>query len=177
LLRLFAAMQQAGYRVEHVPESGDALLHALIDRCSYDAELLTPSQLAQAAGQVHARQYGQWYEQLPAKNQQEMRERWGAAPGSAYVHDGHVALAGLELGNVFVALQPPRGYGMDPNLIYHMPDLPPPHHYQRPLSLAARPGRLGRRRHRPRGQARHAGVAARQEHRPGGDLLSRPVPR
>ncbi len=129
LLRLFAAMQQAGYRVEGVPESGDALLHALIDRCSYDAELLTPAQLAQAAGQVHARQYGRWYEQLPAKNQQEMGERWGAAPGSAYVHDGRIALAGLELGNVFVALQPPRGYGMDPNLIYHMPDLPPPHHY------------------------------------------------
>src|SRR6185312_12761464 len=69
LLRLFAAMQQASYRVEGVPETGDALLHTLIDRCSYDAELLTPAQLAQAAGQVHGRQYGRWYEQLPPKNQ------------------------------------------------------------------------------------------------------------
>ena len=33
------------------------------------------------------------------------------------------------MGNVFVALQPPRGYGMDPNAIYHQPDLPPPHNY------------------------------------------------
>ncbi|MCS6889116.1 MAG: cobaltochelatase subunit CobN, partial [Chloroflexus sp.] len=40
-----------------------------------------------------------------------------------------LALAGLEFGNVFVALQPPRGYDMDPNAIYHRPDLPPPHNY------------------------------------------------
>ena len=58
-----------------------------------------------------------------------MTEQWGPPPGEAYVHDGHIALAGLEFGNVFVALQPPRGYGMDPNAIYHQPDLPPPHNY------------------------------------------------
>jgi cobaltochelatase CobN len=45
------------------------------------------------------------------------------------VHNGAFALAGLEFGNVFVALQPPRGYDMDPNAIYHRPDLPPPHNY------------------------------------------------
>ena len=45
------------------------------------------------------------------------------------MHDGHLALAGLALGNVFVALQPPRGHGMDQNAIYHQPDLPPPHNY------------------------------------------------
>ena len=45
------------------------------------------------------------------------------------MHDRAIALAGLELGNVLVALQPPRGYGMDPDAIYHRPDLPPPHNY------------------------------------------------
>jgi cobaltochelatase CobN len=58
-----------------------------------------------------------------------MQERWGAAPGEAYVHDNAIAFAGLTFGNIFVALQPPRGYGMDPNAIYHTPDLPPTHHY------------------------------------------------
>ncbi|MCB0214332.1 MAG: cobaltochelatase subunit CobN, partial [Anaerolineae bacterium] len=52
-----------------------------------------------------------------------------------YVHfdaqgrEQHIALAGLDMGNVFVALQPPRGYGMDPDAIYHTPDLPPTHNY------------------------------------------------
>ena len=58
-----------------------------------------------------------------------MERQWGPPPGEAYVHDGAIALAGLAFGNVFVALQPPRGYGMDPNAIYHQPDLPPPHNY------------------------------------------------
>ncbi|GAC1438573.1 MAG: hypothetical protein NVSMB65_12840 [Chloroflexota bacterium] len=58
-----------------------------------------------------------------------MAGRWGGPPGESYVHGGHLALAGLRFGNVFVALQPPRGYGMDPAAIYHQPDLPPPHTY------------------------------------------------
>jgi cobaltochelatase CobN len=40
-----------------------------------------------------------------------------------------LGLASLEFGNAFVAIQPPRGYGMDPAAIYHTPDLPPPHPY------------------------------------------------
>ncbi len=39
--------------------------------------------------------------------------------------------------------------------------------------VAARYGRVGRGRHRPRGQARHAGVAAGQGRRPIGGVLSR----
>ncbi len=129
LMRLFAAMRAHGYHLEDVPEDGDALLHAVIDRCSYDTELLTDWQLAHAAGHVETAHYADWYRRLPMKNQREMADRWSEPPGAAYVHDGRIALAGLDLGHVFVALQPPRGYGMDPNAIYHMPDLPPPHHY------------------------------------------------
>jgi cobaltochelatase CobN len=37
--------------------------------------------------------------------------------------------AAMTFGNAVVALQPPRGYGMNPDAIYHTPDLPPTHHY------------------------------------------------
>jgi cobaltochelatase CobN len=129
LMRLLDAMRERGYGVEDVPDDGDALIHALIDRCSYDEALLTSVQLEQAMGHVNARQYATWLRELPEAQQKQMVEQWGPAPGTAFVHDGQIALAGLELGNVVVALQPPRGYGMDPNAIYHRPDLPPPHHY------------------------------------------------
>jgi cobaltochelatase CobN len=129
LLYLLEAMRAAGYHLEDIPESGDALIHALIDRCSYDTELLTEEQLAQAAARVPDRIYARWFTQLPARQQKEIQERWGMPPGEAYVHHNAIALAGLTLGNVFVALQPPRGYGMDPNAIYHVPDLPPTHNY------------------------------------------------
>ncbi|MGI8552345.1 MAG: cobaltochelatase subunit CobN [Dehalococcoidia bacterium] len=129
LLRLFAAMRTAGYQIEQVPESGDALIHALIERCSYDLEILTEAQLAGAVARVPERQYQRWFADLPGKNQGEMIGQWGAPPGEAYVHENAIALAGLEFGNVAVFLQPPRGYGMDPNAIYHLPDLPPTHNY------------------------------------------------
>src|SRR6185295_3166901 len=82
-----------------------------------------------AAGAVPVEQYANWFIDLPESNRQQLTARWGEAPGSAFVHGGALRFAGLSLGNVFVALQPPRGFGMDPQAIYHTPDLPPTHHY------------------------------------------------
>lgn len=135
LMQLFAQMKCLGYHLENLPESGDALLHELIDRCSYDDIRLTESQLARAAGQVPVETYAGWFDGLSASQQNKISGQWDAPPGEAYVHINtqghkqHLALAGLNLGNVFVALQPPRGYGMDPDSIYHVPDLPPTHNY------------------------------------------------
>ena len=46
-----------------------------------------------------------------------------------YRTNGSLAIAGIDLGNVFVGLQPPRGFGENPIAIYHSPDLAPTHHY------------------------------------------------
>jgi cobaltochelatase CobN len=129
LMRILDAMRVAGYDVGTLPESGTALIHQLVARCSYDEIYLTGEQLNNAAGRVPAAQYATWFADLPADMRARMVAQWGEAPGVAYVHDDHLALAGLEFGNTFVALQPPRGYGMDPDAIYHQPDLPPTHHY------------------------------------------------
>jgi cobaltochelatase CobN len=129
LIRFFAAMSEAGYRLEDIPPDGDSLIHALIDRCSYDETILTTEQLASAAARVPVERYAAWFDELPETLKRSMIEKWGPPPGEAYVHDEAIALAGLELGNVFLALQPPRGYGMDAAAIYHQPDLPPPHNY------------------------------------------------
>ncbi|MBO9613477.1 MAG: cobaltochelatase subunit CobN [Dyadobacter sp.] len=129
LLNILRAMQAEGYRIADLPETGTGLIHALIDLCAYDEDFLTPGQLTRAAASVPAAQYAGWFEELPEAARRKMLKQWGAAPGETYVHDGHIALAGLDLGNAFVALQPPRGYGMDPDAIYHQPDLAPTHHY------------------------------------------------
>jgi cobaltochelatase CobN len=129
LLRALTAMRAAGYEVGELPPDGDTLIHALIDRCSYDETLLTADQLANAPGRVSESEYRAWFAELTDGQRRQMAEQWGPPPGTAYVHENGIALAGLELGNVFVALQPPRGHGMDPNAIYHQPDLPPPHNY------------------------------------------------
>ena len=129
LMRILQAMQTEGYNIADLPADGTALIHALIDRCAYDNTYLTSEQLANAVGRVSTAQYADWFADLPAEMQEKMTAQWGAAPGSAYLHDGQLAMAGLALGNAIVVLQPPRGYGMDPDAIYHQPDLPPTHHY------------------------------------------------
>jgi cobaltochelatase CobN len=129
LLRLMTRLRDEGYTVGDLPPDGDTLIHDLIARCSYDSELLTAEQLRDAVARVPAATYATWQAELAPQRRDEMARQWGQPPGMAYLHDNTLALAGLAFGNLFVALQPPRGYGMDPNLIYHLPDLPPPHHY------------------------------------------------
>ena len=58
-----------------------------------------------------------------------MVEQWGVPLGAVGRIDDRLAIPGLVFGNVFVGIQPPRGFGADPMAIYHSPDLPPTHHY------------------------------------------------
>ncbi len=129
LMNILHAMQAEDYQIKNLPANGNELIHKLIDKCSYDMDQLTPEQLTNAAGHVPFGLYVKWFEELPEALKNKMTKQWGLPPGETYVHDGQIALAGLDLGNAFVALQPPRGYGMDPDAIYHQPDLPPTHHY------------------------------------------------
>ena len=108
LMRILRAMQRTGFHIGNLPENGTALIHELISRASYDNDYLTPHQMTHAAGRVPAAQYAAWFDDLPGQMQEKMVAQWGEPPGKAYVHDGHIALAGIELGNAFIALQPPR---------------------------------------------------------------------
>lgn len=129
LMNILHAMQAEGYQINNLPDSGTQLIHDLISRCSYDENYLTTEQLANAIGRVPAYQYETWFKELPQSLQEAMMKQWGSPPGETYVHNSHISFAGLEFGNVLIALQPPRGYGMDADAIYHQPDLPPTHHY------------------------------------------------
>ncbi|MBW4563059.1 MAG: cobaltochelatase subunit CobN [Mojavia pulchra JT2-VF2] len=40
-----------------------------------------------------------------------------------------IPIPGIQLGNIFVGIQPARGYDIDPSLNYHAPDLEPTHAY------------------------------------------------
>lgn len=128
LLRIFDAMQRRGYRLENAPETPDALMHAIIARGSYDKDFLADFQLAQARC-APMETYAAWRNGLTWLQREQMDQRWGGPPGPAYVHNNALLFSTLELGNVLVALQPPRGYGEDPNAIYHAPELPPTYHY------------------------------------------------
>ena len=123
------ALKDAGYGVTDIPETGDELVHRIIERCSNDRDSLTEEQLRLAAGHVTSRQYADWFATFPDDVSEELSRDWGEPPGHVYRTNGSLAIAGIDLGNVFVGLQPPRGFGDNPIAIYHSPDMAPTHHY------------------------------------------------
>ena len=169
------ALKDAGYKVTDIPESGDELVHRIIERCSNDRDSLTEEQLRLAAGHVTTRQYADWFATFPNDVAEELSRDWGEPPGQVYFtppsipplnggrDGGSLAIAGIDLGNVFVGLQPPRGFGEKPHRHLSQPGHGPDAPLHRLLPLGAR--RFRGRRHPAPGQARHAGVAPRQGHR------------
>ena len=129
VINVLNAMKDGGYQVTDIPADGDELVHRIIERCSNDTDTLTEEQLRLAAGHVIGKQYSEWFATFPKQVQTELRAAWGEPPGQVYRTGDDLAIAGIDLGNVFVGLQPPRGFGENPIAVYHSPDLPPTHHY------------------------------------------------
>ena len=129
VINVLNALKTAGYHVTDIPTDGDELVHRIIERCSNDTDTLTEEQLRLAAGHVSAKQYREWFSTFPQKVKDELSEAWGEPPGQVYRTGDDLAIAGIDLGNVFLGLQPPRGFGENPIAIYHSPDLAPTHHY------------------------------------------------
>jgi len=135
---LMAALRAAGYDIgDGFPADGDTLINRLIAAGGYDTEWLTDEQLAAAQIRVPAREYREWFAELPAGLAADIAAHWGDPPGALYldsainngIDGGAIVVAGLRFGNVTVMIQPPRGFGENPVAIYHDPLLPPSHHY------------------------------------------------
>ncbi|MEC4684499.1 MAG: cobaltochelatase subunit CobN [Nitrospirota bacterium] len=122
-------LKQEGYSIEREYESGDALAHEILDGVTADRRWLTPEGMAQkAADRIGSAQYSVWHEGLPEKNQRHMLKDWGDIPGELFVHEDEVMVNGIINGNVYIGIQPPRGFVEQPEKI-HDPHLAPSHHY------------------------------------------------
>ncbi len=69
------------------------------------------------------------FARVPTEARQAMIDRWGAPEADPFVRNGAFRLPVHRFGNVAVAVQPARGYNIDPKESYHDPALPPPHAY------------------------------------------------
>lgn len=130
VLKILQELKLRGYRVDYLPENGQALIEALMRQMTNDRRWASLRELAErAVARVSAEQYLAWFMELPADIRAKMEKQWGKPPGKLFVYEGELLIAGLINGNIFIGLQPPRGFLEDPASIYHSPDLPPPHHY------------------------------------------------
>src|SRR5918997_871589 len=116
-IRLLEALRGSGYAVEGAPDEGDGLIHSLIAAGGHDLEFLTEDQLRGAIGRLDTARSAAWFARLPEDLRSDVEEHWGPPPGELYVDGGEFVVAGLRFGNVFVGIQPPRGFGENPNAI------------------------------------------------------------
>ena len=81
VIALLRRLRDAGYRVDRIPDDGDALMAELIDTFSYERETLTAAQLGRAAGRWGGDAYRSWFATLPAGVQEEVEEKVGQGAG------------------------------------------------------------------------------------------------
>jgi cobaltochelatase CobN len=115
-----------GYGVTNPPVDGESLMAQLLAgptnaRAKRDEAL---------GGVVYPLEdYRRFFATLPAQVQAEVTERWGPPESDPFAGAGDFLLPVHGFGNVVVAVQPARGYNIDPKATYHDPALVPPHGY------------------------------------------------
>jgi cobaltochelatase CobN len=154
LLRLLRAMKGRRYSIDELPDTADGFMHDLISRGTYDDAHPLDGERAMRYSRTA---YYQRYTSFPEPVRKRLQDVWGTPASQGYTLRasskkdkkilGPLAtkiasldvepwtdvdsywFAAMPLGNALIALQPPRGYGLNPDAIYHTPDLPPTHHY------------------------------------------------
>lgn len=124
--RLLDRLRHEGYAVGDLPEG--KLHEVFLDQGLVNSGKWTQkSATAASCATVDAATYRQWFAALP--NPVEMTEEWGEPPGQVMAYEGRCLIPGLDVGNVFVGLQPSRGLHENPEKAYHDKTLPPHHQY------------------------------------------------
>lgn len=127
--RLLQEMQDAGYIVENIPEDSKAFIELLMGSATNDRRFLTDERVKKSFGKITNKEYQNFYRKLPLKVQEQLKKDWGTEPGEVFHYDDILLVPGILNGNVFITVQPPRGFGEDPSKLLHSPDASPTHHY------------------------------------------------
>ncbi|MEO8891021.1 MAG: cobaltochelatase subunit CobN, partial [Coleofasciculaceae cyanobacterium] len=125
-LEILKALQQQGYWVENIPENTDELMRRLTAGVTNDPE----GQLRKVEQELPGQEYWDYFTTLPPEVQQGISDRWQVTCASHFQSTSksdveNLPISGIQLGNIFVGIQPSRGYDLDPSLNYHAPDLEP----------------------------------------------------
>lgn len=126
---LLQDLRDAGYVVDHIPADRQEFIDELIAGATNDRDYMSEKQIDNADAKLLVSAYRDYYKTLPEKVQQRLAKDWGEAPGEVFFYDDFLLVPGTMNGNIFITMQPPRGFGEDPDKIYHSPDCAPTHHY------------------------------------------------
>ncbi|MBL8905756.1 MAG: cobaltochelatase subunit CobN, partial [Rhizobiales bacterium] len=122
-IAIITALGEAGYAVGDHPQNGNALIENL-QRGPTNAASKRASSC-----KLPAARYRELFSVLPKSVQTAVAARWGAPESDPFFHDDAFELPAVTFGNVAIAIQPARGYNIDPKSTYHDSALVPPHGY------------------------------------------------
>ncbi|AAG19845.1 cobalamin biosynthesis protein [Halobacterium salinarum NRC-1] len=106
------------------PPEGQALIEQLTSQLTLDDRWVAPEDVRErSVDVVSTDEYAAWWADTDPEFRANVVAEWGEPPERPF------AIPGVEYGNVLVTVQPPRGFGMDPEKVYHDSDLQPPHDY------------------------------------------------
>ncbi|TAE58043.1 MAG: cobaltochelatase subunit CobN [Nostocales cyanobacterium] len=132
-VEILKALKSAGYDVGDIPSDGDELIKILTAGVTNDPEGKDWKPVNQS---LSVEAYQKYFSTLPEPVKQGINNRWGGLENNNPVtsHQSPITnhqfpIPGIQFGNVFVGVQPSRGYDNDPSLNYHAPDLEPTHEY------------------------------------------------
>ena len=127
---LIDTLKNEGYTIDKGYETGEALAHEMLNNLTNDSRWLPIEELARrAAGIVLPDEYEKWEHTIPDETATQQIKHWGNPPGEVFTHDNQYLINGLINGNIYIGLQPPRGFMENSAENLHNPELPPPHHY------------------------------------------------
>lgn len=126
---LLGWLQERGYRVEALPENSQAFIEEITRHATNDRRFLSEALIEHADGKLTKADYQAFFDQLPEPTRQQLLRDWEEAPGQVFRYGDILLVPGMLNGNIFITVQPPRGFGDDPGKIYHSPDCAPTHHY------------------------------------------------
>ncbi|EWY40277.1 cobaltochelatase [Skermanella stibiiresistens SB22] len=124
--RSLRALADAGYRVVGAPDDPAALMALLGAGVTNDLGGLDQRAVSET---LRLDDYVRFFDALPEAVRAAVATRWGPPEADPFVRNGRFLLPAIRFGNVAVAIQPARGYQIDPSKTYHDPDLVPPHAY------------------------------------------------
>ncbi|HEY9873848.1 MAG TPA: cobaltochelatase subunit CobN, partial [Candidatus Obscuribacterales bacterium] len=116
-VEILKALQQAGYQVENIPETGDELIGRLTSGVTNDPE---GRELRPVQQFLSLDDFKDYFATLPEVVQKGIGDRWGEPPQPPRQRGGFSSnsfpfpIPGIQLGNIFVGIQPARGYDIDP---------------------------------------------------------------
>jgi cobaltochelatase CobN len=119
-VEILRSLKASGYIVSDIPEDGDQLIRWLTKGVTNDPEGQGIRPILQT---LERSKYITYFETLPQEVRDGMNSRWISSNSSDF------PISGIQLGNIFIGIQPSRGYDRDPSLNYHAPDLEPTHEY------------------------------------------------